>query len=110
MQKIISGQSDSFFEQFYMTTHYSMMQDNDKILEAYVKSWTSGALDRAVGRGSVAFTLVLHHLASFIFVNPIGDRVTVRNKLVKSLLRDYSGKKQHQVQNFFPYSYLELAD
>ncbi|KAL1811627.1 hypothetical protein ACET3Z_021692 [Daucus carota] len=71
-------------------------EDNDKILEAYVKSWTSGALDRAVGRGSVAFTLVLHHLASFIFVNPIGDRVTVRNKLVKSLLRDYSGKKQHQ--------------
>lgn len=71
-------------------------EDNVKILEAYVKSWTSGALDRAVNRGSVAFTIVLHHLASFIFGNPLGDRVTVRNKLVKSLLRDYSGKKQHQ--------------
>lgn len=75
------------------------MQENEKILEAYVKSWTSGALDRAAGRGSVAFTLVLHHLASFLFGNPLDDGVTVRNKLVKSLLRDYSGKKQHQVRN-----------
>ncbi|KAL8098401.1 hypothetical protein AgCh_031236 [Apium graveolens] len=71
-------------------------EDNVNILEAYVKSWTSGALDRSVGRGSVAFTLVVHHLASLIFGNPLGDRVTIRNKLVKSLLRDFSGKKQHQ--------------
>ncbi|GFS34703.1 RPAP1-like, carboxy-terminal protein [Actinidia rufa] len=43
---------------------------NERILEAYVKSWVSGALDRAATRRS--------------------------NKLAKSLLRDYSRKKQHE--------------
>lgn len=71
-------------------------EDNEKILEAYVKSWTTGALDKAVRRGSIAFTLVLHHLSTFIFGNFTGENISVRNKLAKSILRDYSRKQQHE--------------
>lgn len=77
------------------------MQDDEAILEAYVKSWVSGALDRAATRGSVAFTLVLHHLSSFIFQYHTKDNLFTRNKLAKSLLRDYSHKRQHEVSNAF---------
>lgn len=73
------------------------MQDNESILEAFVKSWVTGALDRAAARGSVSFTLVLHHLSSFIFGNCTDDKVSLRNKLAKSLLRDYSRKPIHEV-------------
>lgn len=76
------------------------MQDNEKILEAYVKSWTTGALDKAVRRGSIAFTVVLHHLSTFIFGNHTGEKLALRNKLAKSILRDYSRKQQHEVGNF----------
>lgn len=76
------------------------MQDNEGVLEAYVKSWISGALDRAATRGSMAFTLVLHHLSSFIFPFHVNSQVTLRNKLAKSLLRDYSQKQRHEVCNF----------
>ncbi|XP_065873553.1 transcriptional elongation regulator MINIYO [Euphorbia lathyris] len=70
------------------------IEDDEGILEAYVKSWVSGALDRAAARRTMAYTLVLHHLSSFIFlVNP-QDKISVRNKLVKSLLRDFSQKQQ----------------
>ncbi|XP_059653903.1 transcriptional elongation regulator MINIYO [Cornus florida] len=71
-------------------------EDNESILEAYAKSWISGALDRAATRGSVTFTLVRHHLSSFIFCCHAGDNLLLRNKLVKSLLRDYSRKQQHE--------------
>ncbi|OWM83992.1 transcriptional elongation regulator MINIYO [Punica granatum] len=71
-------------------------EDNEEILEAYVKSWTSGALDRAATRRSLAFTLFLHHTSSFLFLNYSTDKVLLRNKLVKSLLRDYSRKHQHE--------------
>ncbi|XP_057494839.1 transcriptional elongation regulator MINIYO-like isoform X2 [Actinidia eriantha] len=69
---------------------------NERILEAYVKSWVSGALDRAATRGSLAFTLVLHHLSSFIFCCSTDDKLSFRNKLAKSLLRGYSRKQQHE--------------
>ncbi|XP_062086775.1 transcriptional elongation regulator MINIYO [Humulus lupulus] len=72
-------------------------EDNDDILEAYVKSWTSGALDKAANRGTVAYTLVLHHLSSFIFHLCSGDKLLLRNKLVRSLLRDLSLKQHHEV-------------
>ncbi|KAL3624371.1 hypothetical protein CASFOL_033187 [Castilleja foliolosa] len=72
------------------------IEDNERILEAYVKSWISGALDKAVNRGSVTFSLVLHHLSSFLFGNVSGDLLLLRNKLAKSLLRDYSRKQQHE--------------
>ncbi|OMO80002.1 hypothetical protein CCACVL1_13220 [Corchorus capsularis] len=72
------------------------VEENEAILEAYVKSWVSGALDRAVTRGSIAFTLVLHHISSFVFISHGSDKPLLRNKLVKSLLRDYSRKKQHE--------------
>ncbi|OMO91937.1 hypothetical protein COLO4_18006 [Corchorus olitorius] len=72
------------------------VEENEAILEAYVKSWVSGALDRAVTRGSIAFTLVLHHISSFVFISHRSDKPLLRNKLVKSLLRDYSRKKQHE--------------
>lgn len=76
-----------------------LLQDNEGILEAYTKSWTSGALDKAANRNSAAFSLVLHHLSSFIFGNPAGDALKLRNKLAKSLMRDYSRKQQHEVRN-----------
>ncbi|XAR72666.1 hypothetical protein NMG60_11019383 [Bertholletia excelsa] len=72
------------------------LEDNESILEAYVKSWISGTLDRAATRRSIAFTLVLHHLSYFVFCNNIVEKSAFRNKLVKSLLRDYSRKKQHE--------------
>lgn len=72
------------------------VEDDERILEAYVKSWVSGALDRAATRGSVAFALVLHHLSSFIFGHFADDKISLRNKLAKSILRDYSRKPQHQ--------------
>jgi hypothetical protein len=77
-----------------------LLQENDGILEAYVKSWNSGALDRAATRGSVAYTLVIHHLSSFIFHSHAVDKFPLRNKLVKSLLRDYSRKPHHKVRKF----------
>ncbi|KAL6494864.1 hypothetical protein OROGR_031664 [Orobanche gracilis] len=72
------------------------LEDNERILEAYVKSWVSGALDKAANRSSVTFSLVLHHLSTFIFHNISGNMISLRNKLVKSLLRDYSSKHQHE--------------
>ncbi|XP_021903655.1 LOW QUALITY PROTEIN: transcriptional elongation regulator MINIYO [Carica papaya] len=72
------------------------IEDNIDILEAYVKSWISGALDRAVIRGSAAFTLVLHHVSSFIFLSGASDDLSLQNKLVKTLLRDYSQKQNHE--------------
>lgn len=73
------------------------MQDNEGMLEAYAKSWVSGALDKAANRSSVAFSLALHHLSFFIFGNVAADAISLRNKLAKSLLRDYARKQQHEV-------------
>lgn len=73
------------------------MQDDERILEAYVKSWVSGALDKAATRNSAAFSLVLHHLSSFVFRTLAGDILSLRNKLVKFMLQDYSQKQQHEV-------------
>lgn len=67
------------------------------ILEAYVKSWVSGSLDRSLPRNSVAFTLVVHHLSYFIFGDHSGGKNSLRNKLAKSILRDYSRKSDHEV-------------
>ncbi|KAK4477255.1 hypothetical protein RD792_016469 [Penstemon davidsonii] len=72
------------------------IEDDEKILEAYVKSWVSGALEKAANRGSMTLSLVLHHLSSFIFGNVAGEKLSLRNKLTKSLLRDYSRKQQHK--------------
>ncbi|KAA8535955.1 hypothetical protein F0562_028433 [Nyssa sinensis] len=72
------------------------VEDNESILEAYVKSWVSGALDRAATRGSVTFTLVMHQLSSFIFCCHTGNKLLLRNKLAKSLLRDYSRRRQRE--------------
>lgn len=72
------------------------LEGDETILEAYVKSWVSGALDRSVTRKSVAFTLVIHHISYFIFGNHAGDRISLRNKLAKSILRDYSRKPEHE--------------
>ena len=76
-----------------------MLQDKAEILEAYVKSWTSGALDRAANRGSIAYTLVLHHLSNVIFhsVDNDDEKLLLRNKLARLLLRDFSLKQHHEV-------------
>ncbi|XP_027359785.1 transcriptional elongation regulator MINIYO [Abrus precatorius] len=71
-------------------------EDNEEILEAYTKSWVSDALDRAAIRGSVAYALVVHHLSSFIFHACPMDNLLLRNRLARSLLRDYSRKQQHE--------------
>ncbi|KAK9093539.1 hypothetical protein Syun_028450 [Stephania yunnanensis] len=75
---------------------YLANEDNGEILGAYVKSWISGALDKAAYQGSMAFMLALHHLSSFIFYNDADDKALLRNKLAKSLLRDYSQKSHHE--------------
>lgn len=71
-------------------------EDNKGILEAYTKSWVSDALDRAVIRGSVAYTIVVHHLSSFIFGACPMDKLVLRNRLARSILRDYAGKQRHE--------------
>uniref|UniRef100_A0A6V7QQY0 Transcriptional elongation regulator MINIYO n=1 Tax=Ananas comosus var. bracteatus TaxID=296719 RepID=A0A6V7QQY0_ANACO len=72
------------------------VEDNEGILEAYSKSWTSGILDRAAARESVAFSLALHHLSCFIFYCNASEKLPLRNKLVKSLVRTYSQKLQYE--------------
>ncbi|XP_076905908.1 transcriptional elongation regulator MINIYO-like [Bidens hawaiensis] len=90
------------------------LEDNEMILEAYVKSWVSGSLDRSLTRNSVAFTLVVHHLSYFIFGDHSGDKNSLRNKLAKSTLRDYSRKSDHEgmivklIQYEKPASYQKL--
>ncbi|KAG0454689.1 hypothetical protein HPP92_023981 [Vanilla planifolia] len=69
-------------------------EENEGILEAYTKSWTSGCLDRAYTRGSIAFILALHHLNSFLFKSKTLEKLKLRNKLTKALLRSCS-HKQH---------------
>ncbi|KAG0454710.1 hypothetical protein HPP92_024002 [Vanilla planifolia] len=69
-------------------------EENEGILEAYTKSWTSGCLDRAYTRGSIAFILALHHLNSFLFKSETLEKLKLRNKLTKALLRSCS-HKQH---------------
>ncbi|KAJ0960766.1 hypothetical protein J5N97_001366 [Dioscorea zingiberensis] len=79
------------------------VEDNEKILEAYCKSWTSGGLDRAATRGSISFLLALHHLCCFIFnTRSSSGKLSLRNKLAKSLLRSYS-QKQHQEGMFLSF-------
>ncbi|KAL2936991.1 Transcriptional elongation regulator MINIYO [Bienertia sinuspersici] len=72
------------------------IEEDEGILEAYVKSWVSGSLDRAAIRDSMTYAIAVHHLSSFIFNTPCGEKKLLRNKLVKSLLRDYSRKQQHE--------------
>ncbi|XP_028803506.1 transcriptional elongation regulator MINIYO [Neltuma alba] len=72
------------------------VEDNEAVLDAYVKSWVSGTLDRAAIRGSVAYSLVVHHLSSFLFHVCPADKLFLRNRLVRSLLRDYAEKQQHE--------------
>ncbi|XP_076942172.1 transcriptional elongation regulator MINIYO-like [Bidens hawaiensis] len=92
------------------------LEDDEIILEAYVKSWVSGSLDRSLTRNSVAFTLVVHHLSYFIFGNHSGDKNSLRNKLAKSILRDYSRKSDHEgmivklIQYEKPASYQKLEE
>lgn len=73
------------------------MQDNVAILEAYAKSWTSGSLDKAFARGSLGFSLALHHLHSFIFKFASSDELNLHKKLTKSLLRSHSQKHHNLV-------------
>ncbi|CAN6220983.1 unnamed protein product, partial [Urochloa humidicola] len=69
--------------------------DDERILESYAKSWTSGDLDKSAQRDSMAFTLVKHHLSGFVFqCNASGK--TLRYKVVKSLLRCYAQKRHHE--------------
>ncbi|CAH8305527.1 unnamed protein product [Eruca vesicaria subsp. sativa] len=70
-------------------------EENEGVLEAYLKSWTCGALDRAATRGSVAYTLVLHHFSSLLFSKG-KEEVSLRNKIVKTLVRDLSRKQQRK--------------
>lgn len=72
------------------------VEEDDGILEAYVKAWVSGSLDKAATRGSMTYNIALHHLSSFMFKNYGGERLLLRNKLAKSLLRDYSRKQLHE--------------
>ncbi|ESQ53086.1 hypothetical protein EUTSA_v100242160mg, partial [Eutrema salsugineum] len=73
-------------------------EENEGVLEAYLKSWTGGALDRAATRGSLAFTLVVHHFSHLVFCNGAKDKggVSMRNKIVKSLVRDLSRKRHRE--------------
>uniref|UniRef100_A0ACD5UGC2 Uncharacterized protein n=1 Tax=Avena sativa TaxID=4498 RepID=A0ACD5UGC2_AVESA len=70
------------------------LEEDERILEAYAKSWTSGVLDKAAQRDSISFTLAKHHLSGFVFRRSAS--VKLRNKIVKSLLRCYAQKQHHK--------------
>lgn len=76
-------------------TFVDLLQEHEGILEAYVKSWSSGALDRAATRESMSFTLALHHVSCFVFKTDSSEKSQLQRKLARSLLRSYS-QKQHQ--------------
>ncbi|KAL6839540.1 hypothetical protein ACP4OV_030810 [Aristida adscensionis] len=71
------------------------LEDDEKILESYAKSWTSGVLDKAAQRDSMSFALATHHLSGYVF--HCGDSgKKLRNKIVKSLFRCYTQKRHHE--------------
>ncbi|XP_023635208.1 transcriptional elongation regulator MINIYO [Capsella rubella] len=72
------------------------VEENEAVLEAYLKSWTCGALDRAAARGSVAFAVVVHHLSSVVFCKEAKEKISLQNKIVKSLMRDLSRKRHRE--------------
>ncbi|CAM0910220.1 unnamed protein product [Alopecurus aequalis] len=69
------------------------LEEDESILEAYAKSWTSGILDKAAQRDSMSFTLAKQHLSGFVFRRDAS--VKLRNKMVKSLIRCYAQKQHH---------------
>ncbi|CAD6336490.1 unnamed protein product [Miscanthus lutarioriparius] len=71
------------------------LEDDENFLESYAKSWTSGVLDKALQRDSMAFALAKHHLSGFVFQSSDSGK-TLRNKLVKSLIRCYAQKRHHE--------------
>ncbi|KAG7539741.1 RNA polymerase II-associated protein 1 N-terminal [Arabidopsis thaliana x Arabidopsis arenosa] len=81
------GEADGYLEP---------VEENEAVIEAYLKSWTCGALDRAATRGSVAYTLVVHHFSSLVLCNQAKDKVSLRNKIVKTLVRDLSRKRHRE--------------
>ena len=76
------------------------------MIEAYVSSWVSGALDKAAARMSVTFSLALHHIASFIF---LGDKLSVRKNVARNLLLHSSRKPYHQVLFCFHFYYMYIS-
>ncbi|RAL53194.1 hypothetical protein DM860_006866 [Cuscuta australis] len=72
------------------------VEDDERILEVYIKSWVSGSLDRASTRSSASFTIALHHLSTTVFKTCTHHTLPLRNKLARSLLRDYSRNQQHE--------------
>ncbi|XP_061360089.1 transcriptional elongation regulator MINIYO [Gastrolobium bilobum] len=87
-------------------------EDDEGMLAAYTKSWISDALDRAAIRGSIAYTLVVHHLSAFIFHACPVDKLLLRNRLARSLLRDYAGKQRHEgmLLNLIHYNKPQTSD
>ena len=73
-----------------------LLQADEKILESYAKSWTSGVLDKSAQRDSMAYTLAKHHLSGFVFQCSTSGK-TLRYKVVKSLLRCFTQKWHHEV-------------
>ncbi|KAL8151359.1 hypothetical protein V2J09_021167 [Rumex salicifolius] len=86
-------------------------EDDGSLLEAFLKSWVTGALDKAATRCSGTYTIALHHLSSFIFNHDNGEKLSLRNKLIKSLLRWYSRKQQHKkmMLDLLRYKYMPVA-
>lgn len=81
------------------------VEEDEGILEAYVKSWSSGALDRAGTRESIGFTLALHHISCFIFKPNASEKSSLQCKLARSLLRSYGQKPRQEgmLLNFLRY-------
>jgi len=87
----------SMFKEHSLTQFFTILvQDDEKVLESYAKSWTSGVLDKVLQRDSMTFTLAKHHLSGSVFQSSDSGK-TLRNKLVKSLIRCYAQKRHHEV-------------
>eukprot|EP00246_Nothoceros_aenigmaticus_P002979 TRINITY_DN1390_c0_g1_i7.p1 TRINITY_DN1390_c0_g1~~TRINITY_DN1390_c0_g1_i7.p1 ORF type:complete len:1127 (+),score=203.93 TRINITY_DN1390_c0_g1_i7:260-3640(+) len=85
---------------------------NGKILDAYISAWTAGALDRAATSGSMSFSLVLHHVALFIFEEDRPESLLVRKRAARSLLSSAANKPKQQslVQQLVFYKATNMLD
>ncbi|KAL2635171.1 hypothetical protein R1flu_006650 [Riccia fluitans] len=66
------------------------VETDQSMLEAFVSAWSSGALDKAAKRNSLAFRLALHHLGGFIFEKPgFGESndLLTQKKFARTLVR-----------------------
>lgn len=72
-------------------------EESQELLKAYASAWASGALDRAIIRQSLSFSLAVSHVASYIFNKTDRDQMIASHKtFAKSFLLQLAQRSQFQ--------------